>query len=126
MTTETMNTGTHIILADDDPAIQDSLCLLLERAGYRVSVFATGDPLMEDGFEMPDIFLLDKQLPGVDGLDVCRFLKEQERTKHLPVIVLSASPHIGQLAREALADDFLEKPFKKKDALAMIAKYTAG
>lgn len=111
---------------DDDPAIQDSLTILLERAGYRVSVYSSGNPILDEQFELPDIFLLDKQLSGVDGLDICRFLKENRRTQHLPVIIFSASPHIGQLARSVCADDFLEKPFKKNDALAMIKKYTAS
>lgn len=113
----------HIIIADDDPGIQDIFRLIFKRAGYNITLYSDGDSLMYNDFEIPDAFILDKQLSGIDGLDVCRFLKRQEITRSIPVIMLSANPHIGQLAKEAGADDFLEKPFKLKDLLEMINKY---
>ncbi len=113
----------HLIIADDDPGIQDVFQLIFERAGYRIEIFSNGGELMNSCFELPDAFILDKQLSGVDGLDICRFLKSQERTKNVPVIMLSANPAIGRGAEEAGADDYLEKPFKIHDLLAMINKH---
>ena len=101
-----------IIIAEDDPGMQDVIVLIFERAGYQVTIFTDGDPILNNQFEVPDIFVLDKQLLGVDGLDICRYLKQDERTKNVPVIMLSANPHIGILSAEAGADDFLEKPFR--------------
>jgi DNA-binding response OmpR family regulator len=112
-----------IIIADDDPGIQDAFQLIFSRAGFEVTIFPSGDPLLGDNYERPDLIILDKQLPGVDGLDICRHLKSNEATKNIPVIMLSASPQIGKLAKEAGADEFLDKPFKKNDLLEMVRKY---
>src|SRR5215469_15844482 len=101
----------QIIIADDDPGIRDIFQLILKRAGYGVTVYANGEVLMDNDFELPDLFILDKQLSGVNGLEVCRFLKNQESTKNIPVIMISASPYIKGNVDEAGADDFIEKPF---------------
>ena len=113
----------RVIIVDDDPAIQDAFRLILERAGYAVTVYHNGTALLEGDFTPPDLIILDKQLSGADGLDICRILKQREATKHIPVIMLSASPYIQWPAREAGADDFLEKPFKLKELMEMIQKY---
>ena len=113
----------RIIIADDDPGIQDVFKIIFERAGYEITQYSNGDSLLKNNFEVPDTFILDKQLSGTDGIDICRFLKSQERTKHVPVIMLSANPNIGNVSKEAGADDYLEKPFKIHDLLAMISKY---
>jgi len=115
-----------IVLADDDPGIQDAAKLILERAGYEVTLLSNGDSLLEDQQHYPDLFILDKQLSGVDGLDICRHLKAQNRTRNIPIIMFSASPQIGKLARMAGADDFLEKPFKMKELREMVNKYVHG
>jgi CheY-like chemotaxis protein len=113
----------HIIIADDDQSMRDIFELIFKRAGYTVTIYSGGDVLLSNEFTLPDLFILDKQLSGVDGLDVCRFLKSQESTRNIPVIIISASPYVAQLAREAGADAFIEKPFKTKDLLAMAEKY---
>ena len=115
----------HIIIADDDPGIQDLFQIIFERAGYNVTIHTNGENLMDNAFEVPDAFILDKQLSGIDGVDICRFLKSQERTKHVPVIMLSANPNIRNIAMEAGADDCMEKPFKIQDLLALVNKYVA-
>lgn len=102
----------RILVVEDDPAIQDAVRIMLERRGYKVAVLDRGDSLMEGDFEHPHLFILDKQLPGIDGLDICRHLKIQASTMHIPVLMLSASPQIGVLAGKAAADGFLEKPFQ--------------
>lgn len=107
-----MNAGKNIIVVDDDPSIQDAVRIMLERKGYGITIFGSGERLLIGEFDHPDLFIVDKQLPGVDGLDVCRFLKSQDATKDIPVLILSASPHAGRLAKAACANEFLEKPFK--------------
>lgn len=71
-----------------------------------------------------DLFILDKQLPDMDGIALCRLLKLDHRTKHIPVLMLSANPQIKELAQAAGADDVLEKPFEIKDFLSIIARLT--
>jgi CheY-like chemotaxis protein len=113
-----------IIFADDDPSIQDVVNLIFEDQ-YEVTTFSRGEPLMNSEFEIPDLFLVDKQLPGgFDGLDICRFLKSQEKTKHVPVILISASPNLRKLAKAAGADDSIEKPFPINELRQMIASFT--
>ena len=112
-----------ILITDDDPGIQDIFKLILERAGYATEIIPNGRQLMENRFECPDIFLLDKQLSGYDGLDICRHLKSQESTRHIPVIMTSATPGLDKLAEQAGADDFIEKPFNIQELLDKVAKY---
>ena len=113
----------QIIVTDDDPSMRDIFQLILQRAGYLVTSYSNGDILLSNGFAPPDLFILDKQLSGMDGLDICRFLKSQESTKNIPVIMISASPYVAQLASDAGADDFIEKPFKTKELLAITEKH---
>lgn len=110
----------QIIIAEDDPGMRDIFKLILERSGYNVTIYTNGELLMKGEFELPDLFILDKQLSGTDGLDICRFLKTQELTKHIPVLITSASPYIAQFAQEAGADNFIEKPFKMKELVNLV------
>jgi CheY-like chemotaxis protein len=112
-----------IIIAEDDPSIQDSIKLILERSGYDITIYPHGEPLLENDYELPDLFILDKQLSGVDGLDICSYLKQQPATKDIPVVMISASPHIARLAKQAGADDFVEKPFKMHELRQIIARH---
>ena len=112
-----------IICADDDPGLQDVLPLICSRAGYEVTMFSNGEQIMENKFDLPDIFLLDKQLSGADGIEICRFLKAQDSTRHIPVIIVSASPNLDKQASAAGADGFLEKPFKMKLLLELLKKH---
>ena len=112
----------RIIITDDDPGVQDAFRLILERAGYEVEIFPNGGPLLAGDFQKPDLIILDRQLSGVDGLDICRHLKGQEETRDIPVIMLSASPHIDGMAKAAGADDFIEKPFRMRHLLDAIQK----
>ena len=66
--------------------------------------------------------MIDKLLSGHDGLDVCRHLKNNPLTRHIPVIMVSASPDIGITAMKAGADDFVEKPFDLKYLLKVIER----
>lgn len=112
--------GLSVILADDDPAIQDSVTMMLEREGFSVSVHPNGSQLLDGHFAVPDVLLLDRLLPGIDGLDVCKALKNRPDTATVPIIMLSASPHIGRMAMDVGADDFLEKPFSKKQLINIL------
>jgi DNA-binding response OmpR family regulator len=113
----------RILVADDDAGIRDIFSIILEQAGYIADVKESGDKLLKNDFVNPDLFLIDKQLSGTSGIDICRHLKNNKETKHLPVIMISASPDIGMLSREAGADAFIEKPFQIGYLLKMVAFY---
>jgi CheY-like chemotaxis protein len=97
--------------------------LILSPRQYDLTIFTDGHLILENHFKIPDLFILDKQLSGVDGLDICQFLKGQSETKAIPVIMLSASPGIEKASRSAGANDALEKPFKVKALRDMVARY---
>ena len=114
----------RILIIDDDQGIQDILKIIFERAGYEVDIQPDGEYVLNNSYCRPDIFLLDRYLSGMDGLDVCRHLKKSHYSAHIPVIMISATPDLASFAIEAGADDFIEKPFNIKDLLKIIEKHT--
>ena len=64
----------RILVADDDPGIQDIFRIILESAGYIVEIISNGEDLFGDNYTVPDLFLLDKRLSGIDGIDICHHL----------------------------------------------------
>ena len=115
-----------ILVTEDDPGLQDIYKIILEKAGYKVIILSNGMDILNNHYEKPDIFLLDKQLSGVDGIELCRHLKSRDGTQHIPVILISASVGIGKLAMDAGADDYIEKPFDRKHLLDVIAENING
>lgn len=116
----------RILIADDDEGIRDILKLILEAAGYCVDFRSGGEDIINNKFIVPDLFLLDKQLGGHSGLDLCTYLKSREDTKDIPVIMISASPDIGKLSIEAGADAYIEKPFEIDYLRNLIQFYIKG
>ncbi len=113
----------RILVAEDDPGIGDVLHLMLEEAGYGVEIQGDGHAVQQMQEPLPDLLLLDIRLSGTDGGTICRYLKSQEATRTLPIILLSAHKDTRQIARDAGADDFLVKPFEMGDVLALVATY---
>lgn len=113
-----------ILIADDDPAIVDALEIMLEEAGYVVKTTDNGRAVLDMKEELPDLLLLDIWMSGMDGRDVCKHLKSQKSTKHIPIIIISANKDTKKIAKEAGADDFIAKPFEMNDLIAMVKKYT--
>ncbi len=111
-----------ILIADDDPGIRDIFQIVLTKAGYDLEIKEDAGEIFKNDFTMPDLFLIDKLLSGVDGLDVCRFLKNNPDTCDIPVVMVSASPDIGVSAIKAGADDFVEKPFDLSHLLKVIER----
>ncbi len=120
--TENQKRG-KILLADDDLAIVDTMRLMLEDAGYEVETVVDEAVIQKTRKHLPDLLLLDIWMSGMDGREICKQLKSNEKTKHIPIIMISADKDTGRLAKEAGADDFLAKPFDMDDFLAKVAKY---
>lgn len=115
-----------ILIADDDPGIRDIFQIVLVKAGYDIEVKDDANEIFENNFRIPDLFLIDRLLSGVDGLDVCRYLKNNKQTSQIPVIMVSASPDIDKVALRAGADDFIEKPFELSHLIKVIERNIAG
>lgn len=111
-----------IIVVEDDKDIQFLLKDSLSKAGYDVQVLPDGTSLVNDR-ETADLFLLDVNLPGISGLELCRQLKLNELTKNTPVIMLSAYPGLRTVATKYNADDALEKPFNFTNLMGLISKH---
>lgn len=111
-----------IIIIDDDRAIQDSVALVFAQPEFQTSTYIDGTAIVGGNFEPPDIFIIDKQLPGIDGLSICRHLKQSPALTHIPVIIMSATPAAGRLSEAAGADGFIEKPFTLKQLRAEVSR----
>lgn len=112
-----------ILVADDDPAILDAIKMMLELEDYNVSVTVNGETIYKMEKDYPDLLLLDIWMSGQDGRDICKYLKNNPLTKHIPIIMISASKDIKQSAKESGADDFIAKPFEIDDLLTVVAKH---
>jgi DNA-binding response OmpR family regulator len=109
-----------ILIVEDDAAIQDIFKIIFETYGFAVECIDNGKALCERTSNWPDAIVLDKQLPGVDGVKACQYLKSQPSSKHIPVILITASNEIEKSARLAGADDFSEKPFDMKTIVGKV------
>jgi len=112
----------HILLVDDDNSITKMLCMLLESRGYAVEVASSGKEALERVSHTTDLILLDLILPDLEGFEVCRQLKEDQRTQHIPVIILSAKLLRADKVEGLYlgADDYLTKPFEYEELVARI------
>ena len=110
---------THVLLAEDDPAIAEPLARALSREGYTVVVQGTGQGAI-DASSGVDLVILDLGLPDMDGLDVARWIRNQGRTT--PVLVLTARADEVDLVvgLDAGADDYVTKPFRLAELLARV------
>jgi len=81
--------GEKIIVVDDEENIRELVRYNLAREGYRVSTVGSGEEALKQArAQVPDLIILDLMLPGIDGLDVCRELKNDPKTAHIPIVML--------------------------------------
>ena len=114
-----------VLLAEDEPNIVESLTFLLERAGYVVSVATDGQQALDHALNhQPDVLILDVMLPKLDGYEVARRLRADERTKSLPILVLTAKSQDKdrETALECGADLFITKPFANSDVIDAVCR----
>ena len=112
-----------ILVADDNPAILDALRIMLEEEGYEVETTVDGAKAQNIKKPLPDLLLLDIWMSGIDGRNICKLLKSADATKHVPIIMVSATQDTEQIAKDAGADDFISKPFQMDNLLAVVKKY---
>jgi DNA-binding response OmpR family regulator len=115
-----------ILVVDDDESIAEVVQIVLEGEGYQVSTNMDGENLHFLQGNVPDLILLDVLLAGIDGRDICRSLKSNLLTQHIPVIMLSAHSDASKVADMSGADDFLEKPFDVDALIGIVAKHLSS
>lgn len=109
-----------ILIVEDDPSLRSIYKNLFEKEGYEVQLSIDGISVLNNQFTIPDVILLDRWLGLVDGLSVCRHLKENQTTRHIPVILVSGSASIRQAAKEAGAEAALDKPVERKELIEAV------
>ncbi|WP_327008420.1 response regulator transcription factor [Dactylosporangium sp. NBC_01737] len=113
--------GQRVLVVDDDPTVSDVVRRYLEREGFVVELAGDGQQALDAYHaERPDLVVLDLMLPGIDGLEVCRRLREQDRA--LPVIMLTALGEESDrvLGLEIGADDYVTKPFSPRELVLRV------
>lgn len=123
-----MSEKKKILLVEDEPAVASLMTFLLARDGYEVENACTGKQGMELGTTRKfDLILLDVDLPGINGFDICRELKQRHISHLTPLIFLSGND-IEERRTKALelgAVDFIAKPFVVADFMKRVALYIA-
>ena len=111
---------TKILVVDDDPAIAEMLAIVLQGEGFRTVVVGDGVEAVKAAEEHnPDLILLDVMLPGMNGIDVCKAIRE---TSTVPIVMLTARTDTVDvvLGLASGADDYVHKPFKPKELVARV------
>jgi len=112
-----------IYAVEDEFHIQQLVKYNLEASGYRVITFDSGEAVLAEAkTNLPDLFILDLMLPGIDGLEVCRQLRQNPESKYIPVIFLTAKADEFDkvLGLELGADDYITKPFSVRELIARV------
>jgi DNA-binding response OmpR family regulator len=114
------DTRRRVLLIEDDADIAEAIGYQMEKAGLSVRVARTGEEGLEAVRKGVDLVLLDLNLPGMDGLEVCRMIRRQPATAQLPIIIVSArAEEVDRvLGLEMGADDYVVTPFSLKELAA--------
>lgn len=112
-----------VLIVDDEKNIVEAIVYNLQKAGFRTLTAADGKRAVELAQrEVPDLITLDVMLPEMDGWEVCRMLRQDSRTKRIPVIMLTVKNDESDkiVGLELGADDYLTKPFSPKELVARV------
>jgi DNA-binding response OmpR family regulator len=121
--------GKHVLIAEDEPHLAESLTFILGREGYEVTTALDGEVALQRIWATPpDLLILDVMLPKMNGFDILKKIRSSDALKSLSVIILTAK---GQrqdrdTAEEIGADLFLTKPFSNKEVVQAVNRLTAG
>ncbi len=117
-------TAAKLLLVEDDPALAELLEYRFASEGYLVRATPDGDEaLLLAAEDAPDLIILDWMIEGTSGIEVCRRLRRDKATSHVPIIMLTAREGEDDKIRglETGADDYLTKPFSPRELLARVA-----
>ncbi len=122
-TTDLKRSGTRVLVVDDEPAVTELLRRLLTREGYDVHIAGDGATALEAVVaQRPHVVLLDVNMPGMSGIDVCKRIKGDAATRLTPVVMITGMSQREKRIEsvEAGADDFLGKPVDAQELLARV------
>lgn len=116
---------TSILVVDDEEDIRELVGFNLAKEGYELLFASTGEKALETAqTKLPGLVVLDLMLPGVDGLEVCKKLKGNNKTAQIPIIMLTAKGDESDIVTglEVGADDYITKPFSPKVLVARVRR----
>jgi DNA-binding response OmpR family regulator len=118
-----MQEPAHVLVVDDDPVIVRLLELNFRLGGFRVSSAGRGDQAVERAIEVsPDAIVLDVTMPGIDGYEVCRRLRDEHDLHDVPVVLLTAHAEDEKLSRGGALGivAYVTKPFDPEELVATV------
>ncbi len=116
--------GEHILVVDDEPDLVELVLYNLRQDGFEATGVGSGEQALVAARTMtPDLILLDLMMPGLDGIETCRALRQSSLTRDIPIVMLTAKDDDADVVRglEVGADDYVTKPFSPRVLLARIA-----
>jgi len=118
----------RILVVDDEPDVLELVVYHLEKEAYRVDVADTGDKALKMAREnLPSLLVLDLMLPGINGLEICRLLKRDPKTRDIPILMLTARAAEEDRIKglELGAHDYVTKPFSPRELVLLITNLLA-
>lgn len=116
----------RILVVDDDQSILDAMEIALNLKDYEVETTTRGEETFSKITSFnPDLILMDVYLSGMDGREICRQIKEDEKTSRIPVIIFSANKSMKEVFKESAADDFIGKPFNMDELYQKVKNQTS-
>jgi two-component system cell cycle response regulator DivK len=110
-----------VMILDDDPDILQICTIVLRKKGFTVSTLNNSSNILDNvRGVLPDVIIMDNWIPGPGGIEATRQLKKDQDLRDIPVIFFSANSNVTQLARDAQADYFLQKPFDITELEAIV------
>jgi len=112
-----------ILIVDDDPILGIMIQEMLEWKGYQVILSRAPQETEQNIIEKQiDLVILDKLISGTDGTDVCKWIRNNEMTKNVPIMMITAIHASKQTCLDAGANDFISKPFEMEDFLLKVGR----
>jgi two-component system alkaline phosphatase synthesis response regulator PhoP len=114
-----------ILIVDDEEDVLELVRYNLDRNGYQVETATSGEQALSKARkDSPDLIILDLMLPGIDGLEVCKKLKSEVKTEHIPIVMLTAKGDEADIVTglELGAEDYVTKPFSPKILIARVRR----
>lgn len=115
----------HILVAEDERDIRELIKFTLTFAGHQITEASNGEEAVQLAKDvLPDLILTDVRMPKMTGYEACRIIKDEETTKHIPVVILSAKGQDEEIdqGRDSGSDDYIVKPFAPDQLTARVAE----
>lgn len=109
-----------VLIVEDDEDLLFLLGKVLNRAGYDVKCLNEGSSIISNTCEWPDLFILDKGIKIIDGISICKYLKLREETNQIPIVLISGAEYLQDMAIEAGADYFIQKPLNMDNLIKIV------